>query len=117
MEGFVLDERERQELEEKQEPVVYATPMKRLWAWVGVAYMVILVLLTTYALAHGGYMTGIAPLMMIPALCGLGGSVILRYRSGQGRGGLAVCVGLSDVCFLLALVDLIRGLPVLLAQL
>lgn len=103
--------------EEKKDEVVYATPMKRLWAWVGVVYMVILVLLSTYGLAHGAYLQGIAPLMMVPALCGVGGAVILRYRSGWGRGGLPACILISGTAFLLAILDLIRGIPVLIAQL
>ena len=51
-----------------KEPVKYATPMQRLWAWVGVVYMVALVLLTTYALSHGRYLQGIGSLMVSPAL-------------------------------------------------
>lgn len=105
------------EKDENKQETVWATPMQRLWAWVGVAYMVILVLLTTYGLAHGYFLQGIAPLMMLPALCGLGGSVILRHRAGQGRGGLPVCVLLAGACFALAILNLIRGLPILLAQL
>ena len=42
------------ENETPKEEIVYATPMKRVWAWVGVVYMVILVLLMTYGLASGG---------------------------------------------------------------
>ena len=105
------------EREEQKEPVKYATPIQRLWAWVGVVYMVILVLLTTYALAHAAYLRGIAPLMMVPALTGVGGSAIVRYRQGQGRGGLPACILLSGACGLLVVFNLIRGMPVLLAQL
>ncbi len=105
------------EREEQKEPVKYATPIQRLWAWVGVVYMVILVLLTTYALAHAAYLRGIAPLMMVPALAGVGGSAIVRYRQGQGRGGLPACILLSGACGLLVVFNLIRGMPVLLAQL
>ena len=98
-------------------PVEYATPMKRLWAWVGVVYAVGWALLMTYALAKGDFPQAIGALLTVPALAGLGGSVILRFREGKGRGGLPVCVGLSGICFLLAVWNLIRGLPVLLAQL
>lgn len=108
---------EDKDLEPQKEPVKYATPVQRLWAWVGVAYMVILVLLTTFALAHGDYLRGIGGAMLSPALCGLGGTVILRHRQGVGRGGLPVCVVLSGACFLLAVWNLIRAVPVLLGQL
>lgn len=98
-------------------PVEYASPMKRLWAWVGVIYAVGWALLMTFALAHGDLPQGIGALLTVPALAGLGGSVILRYAEGKGRGGLPVCVLLSGASFALALWNLIRGLPVLLAQL
>ncbi len=103
--------------EEQKEPIVYATPMKRLWAWVGVVYMVGLTLLTTYGLAHGSFLTGIGSLMVTPALVGLGSAAILRYREGKGRGGIAACVLVSGACFGVSLWNLFRGVPVLLSQL
>ena len=94
-----------------------ASPMKRLWAWVGVAYMVIFVLLTTYGLAHGNYLTGIGPLMLVPALVGVGAAAIVRYKTGGWKGGLGTCILVSGASFVLALTNIIRGLPSLLAQL
>ena len=85
------------EQEKEQQPIKYATPMQRLWAWVGVVYMVILVLLSTYALSHGAYLRGLGGMMLSPALCGLGASTILRYRQGKGRGGLLPCVAIAGV--------------------
>ena len=108
---------DEREMEPIRPPVEYATPIKRLWAWVGVVYAVGWALLMTYALAKGDFPQAIGALLTVPALAGLGGSVILRYREGKGRGGLAVCIGLSGICFLLAVWNLIRGLPVLLEQL
>ena len=85
-----MDEKEQKTPQDQpKEEIKYATPMQRLWAWVGVVYMVALVLLTTYALSHGRYLQGIGSLMVSPALAGLGGSAILRYRQGMGKGGLA----------------------------
>ena len=104
------------EMEPIRPPVEYATPMKRLWAWVGVVYAVGWALLMTYALAKGDFPQAIGALLTVPALAGLGGSVILRFREGKGRGGLPVCIALSGTCFALAVWNLIRGLPVLLAQ-
>lgn len=95
----------------------YASPMKRLWAWVGLVYAVGYALLMTYAFAHGDFPQGIGQLLIAPALAGLGASVILRYREGKGRGGLPVCVILAGTSFALAAWNLIQGLPVLLGQL
>ena len=111
-----MDEQEKKDLAPEQK-VQYATPMKRLWAWVGVVYAVGFALLMTFALAHGDFPQGLWQLLTSPALAGLGGSVILRYREGKGRGGLAVCILLSGVSLALALWNLVLGLPVLLAQL
>ena len=113
-----MDEQEKQGLSENQTPPVkYATPMQRIWAWVGVVYVVIIMLLTTYAVATADYIRGIGGFMLSPALCGLGASAILRYRQGVGRGGLAVCVALSGACFVLALWNTIGAVPVIAQQL
>ena len=107
---------DQEEHKEQQQPIKYATPMMRIWAWVGVVYMVILVLLNTYALAHGSFLRGIGGLMLSPGLCGLGASAILRYRQGQGRGGLPACVAVAGASFAMVVWNLIRGVPVLLSQ-
>ena len=111
-----MDEQEQKTPATGQE-IQYATPMKRLWAWVGVVYAVGFALLMTFALSHGDFPQGLWQLLSSPALAGLGGSVILRYREGKGRGGLGVCILLSGISFALALWNLVLGLPVLLAQL
>lgn len=105
------------EAEEKAPDWTPASPIKRLWAWVGVVYMVILVLLTTFALSHGSYLTGIGPLMLVPALCGLGVAPLVLHRTGRWRGGKLSCGLLAAAGFLLALFNLLRGVPALLEQL
>ena len=104
-------------MDEQEKENQYATPMKRLWAWVGVVYALGATFLVTFALAHGDFPQAIGQLLIAPALAGLGCSVILRYREGKGRGGLGVCILLAGISFALAAWNLIRGLPVLLAQL
>lgn len=112
------DEKLKQRENEPQKPPVqYASPTKRLWAWVGVVYMVILVLFSTYSTAFGHALTGTAGLLLSPALIGLGGTAILRYRQGIGRGGLAACILISGGAFALTVYHLVQGIPVLLSQL
>ena len=112
-----MEEEKQTSQEPQKEPIKYATPVQRAWAWVGVAYMVILVLLSTFALSHGNYLRGIGGAMLSPALCGLGATVILRHKQGVGRGGIAVCVALSGACFALAAWNVVRAIPVILGQL
>lgn len=107
---------QEQKLPNEAPEIQYASPMKRLWAWVGVIYAVGYALLMAFALAHGDFPQGIGALLIAPALAGLGGSVILRYREGKGKGGLPVCILLSAISFGLAVWNLIQGLPVLIAQ-
>ena len=117
MDEHKIEQEEQTAQEQPREGVKYATPMMHLWAWVGVVYMVLLVLLNTYGLAHGYFLSGIGGLLIAPALCGLGASAILRYREGKGRGGLAVCVLVSGASFLLAVLNLLQAIPALLSQL
>jgi hypothetical protein len=112
-----MDEKEQELRSQNAQPIKYATPVQRTWAWVGVAYMVILVLLSTYALAHGAYLRGIGGIMVSPALCGLGTTVILRHRQGMGRGGVFPCILISGACFFLSAWNVVRGIPVILSQL
>ena len=55
--------------------------------------------------------------MVSPALCGLGATVILRYKQGVGRGGVAACIIIAGTSFLLAVWNVIQSLPALLGQL
>ena len=65
----------------EQEPYTPASPVKRAIAWIGVVYMVILVALTTYMYFDGGVaLTGIAPLLAIPGLVGLG--IVVGIKAG-----------------------------------
>ena len=102
------------EREPEQGPVVYASPVKRAWAWVGVVYMVMLVLLLTYVFAVGHALAGTGPLLLCPALGGLGATAVLRYRAGeQRRGGRAACVLIVGLCALLLIWNLAMGIPML----
>ena len=102
----------------EQEPYTPASPAKRILAWVGVAYMVILILLNLFAFTHqGGLIRGIGPLMLCPAVAGLAALTVARYRSGQGRGGLPAAVFVVGLCAVAFVGGLVMGLPTLLGQL
>ena len=49
-----------------------ASPVKRGLAWIGVVYMVIITALSTYHIYTGTALNGLAPLLAVPGLVGLG---------------------------------------------
>lgn len=65
----------------QQPPYVPASPVKRTLAWIGVVYMVILVLLMTYYFFTATMLTNLAPLLSIPALVGLGTVSMVSWKT------------------------------------
>ena len=102
--------------EEPKAPIVYASPVKRAWAWVGIVYMLIIVLLFTWYMAHAEFIHGIGSLMVIPALGGVAATAILRYKGGQGKGGLSVCIAFVAICAALIGINLVTGIPALMTN-
>ena len=108
------DRKDPRREEEQQPTYVPASPIKRTWAWVAVVYVLICTALYTYFLTTGRTLTGQGPLMLCPALAGLGVSAVLRYRSGKARGGRLACAALTGACAVLLLFNLWVGIPALL---
>ena len=108
------DEKQNQDPGQQSEPPVYASPVKRAWTWVGISYMLITLATFTYYLATARILTGIGPLLLCPALAGLGATAVLRYRTGEGRGGPVACAVLTALCAVLLLLNLGIGIPALL---
>ena len=106
-----------QEPEEEQTPsYTPASFEKRTAAWMGVAYMVMLVLIITYSIATGGQpLSGTFPLLLVPAAAA--GLVLVIHRRKTGAAGLPITL-LMAVCCLLALVlGLMLGVPALVVAL
>lgn len=106
------------EKDPQQETVTYASPLKRIWAWVGVSYMVIVVCLFTYMLAFATFLRGIGALMVCPALVGVGASLVYLWRNDKNRAPLrstlyAFFIGLCAALFILGLW---AGIPALIAN-
>ena len=106
--------------EEPREPYVPASPLKRVWAWVGVVYMVIIVCLMTYMYGTGTYLHGIASLMVIPALGGGAASAVCLWltapREGRTPARRAMMIFITALCLALIVINLINGIPALLAN-
>ena len=90
-----------------------ASPIKRTLAWMGVVYMVILVLLTTYNLATGAPLRGIPGILLFPACGGLAVVSALKSREQRRPGLLVLAVLASLAC----IVNLVLGIASLLQAL
>lgn len=82
-----------------------ASPVKRTLAWMGIVYMVILVLLTTYNLATGEPLHGIPGILLFPACGGLAAVSWLKYRAEKRTFPLLLAVLAAVAC----LVNLVLG--------
>ncbi|MEG1720981.1 MAG: hypothetical protein RR281_04670 [Pseudoflavonifractor sp.] len=104
---------------EEQKVITYASPMKRCWAWVGVAYMVIIVLLFTYTLAFGSFLQGIGSLMFCPAVVGIAVSALILKRAGkiqmENLNQRMVFILVEILCGAVVLLNLYSGIPALIA--
>ncbi|MEG1857540.1 MAG: hypothetical protein RR216_02275 [Pseudoflavonifractor sp.] len=99
-------------------PTNYASPLKRVWAWVGVAYMVVVVLLFTYMLAFGSYLQGIGSLMLCPAVAGIAVSMLVLRRTGKLQTEILtqrmIFVLVELLCGAVLVLNLYSGIPALL---
>lgn len=106
----------RPEDESGQPGYTPASPTKRVLAWMGVVYMVILVALNTYGLATGSALTGIAGLMLAPACFALTVVQLLKVRALRKAGlspwGALVLALLGAAVGVFSLVDGLRSLLV-----
>ncbi|MCD7946991.1 MAG: DUF6442 family protein [Oscillospiraceae bacterium] len=81
------DQKEPLDTEQEETPTPYtpASPAKRALAWMGVVYMVIIVLLTTYNLANGEPLHGIPSVFLFPACGAFSVISFLRYREDRSK--------------------------------
>ena len=96
-----------------------ASFQKRVIAWVGVAYMVILVLSTTYMMATARTLSGTAGLLVCPAAAGAAVIAIHRYRAGEMKVDNArnFTIALVFLCFVAFVMGLVCGGSNLIAHL
>ena len=62
-----------------------ASPLKRTMAWIALAYVLILLALTTYYFYTGTTLGNLAPLLTVPGLIGLGALALVSWRSLVGH--------------------------------
>ena len=92
-----------------------ASPLKRTMAWIALAYVLILLALTTYYFYTGTTLGNLAPLLTVPGLIGLGALALVSWRS-TGRPGRGPAILLAILCWLAALATLPIGIVGLLSN-
>lgn len=95
---------------EEKEPFVPSPVSRRIWAWMGIVYVVIAMLLVTYWIATTSFITSITGILLFPflgALCAQGINNFLRAKRGDhsGKPGLLLATAMGEgVLSLLALI-------------
>ena len=100
---------------EEEKGYVPASPVKRTLAWIALAYVLILLALTTYYFYTGTMLGNLAPLLTVPGLIGLGALALVSWRSA-GRPAKGAAIALAALCWLLALATLPVGIAGLLSN-
>ena len=90
---------------------------KRVAAWVGIVYMLMLTALITYTMSTARSLPGTAPLLLIPMGVGVGIVVVHRQRQGTAPGGLVISVLMFLLCLAAVMLGAGLGIPALLNNL
>lgn len=92
-----------------------SSPLKRTLAWIGLAYVLIFLALTTYFYFTGTALGNLGPLLTVPGLIGLGAAALVSQRT-TGRPGKWAAMGLAALCWLLAVATLPIGIAGLMSN-
>lgn len=107
-----------QNQEEKREDWTPASFEKRTAAWMGIAYVLMLLFVINFAIYTGGrQLPGTFPLFLIPVSVALAIVTIRRMRLGSCQGGTAGGVAMLAMCTVGVVTGLSLGVPALLAAL
>lgn len=86
---------------------------KRIWAVVGLAYMLMLLGFNFYSLYTGGMITGIPTLLFSPVIAGFAAVSIYNYRNKKSRLSLGSLILLVAACAAGFVYCLYVGIPAL----
>lgn len=99
--------------EQQPAPFVPSPVSRRIWAWMGVAYMVIIIGLITYWMATATFLSGITGIMLFPllgALSAQGFNNVRLCRRGERTGSPALLTVTAVIMGLLAVSMLAFGI-------
>ena len=103
--------------EQPPAPFVPSPVSRRIWAWMGIAYMVMIIFLITYWMATTTFLSGITGIMLFPllgALSAQGFNNVRLCRRGEHPGSPALLTVTAVIMGLLALSVLAFGVVQLL---
>ena len=91
---------------------------KRAAAWMGIAYVLMLLFVVNFAIYTGGrQLPGTFPLFLAPVSVALAVVVIHRMKNGTATGGTAGGAAVLAMCAVGLITGLLLGIPALLAAL
>ena len=103
---------EPEEYQQEQQPFVPSPVSRRIWAWMGIVYVLIAMGLITYWIATTHFITGITGVLLFPvlgAMCAQGINNYRLCRRGERPGQPGLLLGSALVMGLLALSALVWG--------
>ena len=106
------EEQQQTNLPEEETPYVPSPVSRRIWAWMGVVYALIIMVLLTYWIATGSLIEGITGIMLFPLLGTMsaqGWNNLRLCRRGERSGSAAVLGTTAGIMAVLAAASLIWG--------
>jgi len=103
-------------MEEQEPSYTPASFEKRVAAWIGIGYMLMLIALITYTIATARTLPGTAPLLVVPVGIGVPVIAVHRQRQGTAPGGLVGTILICVVCLVAVVLGLWLGVPALIAN-
>lgn len=105
---------EQEEVQEEKPSYTPASFEKRVCAWMGIVYVLLILFAVTFAIFTGGKaLNGTFPLFLFPVCIAAAVITVYRYCKGQGmyNGTLLTTVLLVVICIAVAAFGLVTGIP------
>ncbi len=109
-----MADQDRETPEQEEGGYTPASFEKRTAAWMGLAYMVMLLFIITFGIFTGGkQLPGTFPLLLLPAAVAAAVLAIHRQRKGTAPGGIVLTVIIVLLCAAAVVIGLVMGVPAL----
>ena len=100
--------------QQENQPFTPAGFEKRIAAWMGIVYILLIMFAVTFSIFTGGKtLPGTFPLFLVPVAAASIVVTIYRQVKGLARGGLVVTILVCVVCVAAILLGLFMGVPAL----